>query len=123
MEPSGKVDAERVQIYETSTGIASGETYRGNGASFFITEPGLWLQALHETLVSEWWGELALAPCFVWQGEVRFRRLRTISGVELSGVMTPGRYDIELVATRDATVCFQGKSMVLRKGERQRLIK
>lgn len=82
--PAHYVDQDFIQIYETS-----GST----GAPFYVTSHGLYLQALNDALVSDYWGrtEIGAACPPEWEG-ASFEGLRTADGKVLSGELAGGKW-------------------------------
>ncbi|MCL6519099.1 MAG: hypothetical protein K6T99_04660 [Armatimonadetes bacterium] len=71
------VDPDWIQIYETSGAV---------GSPFYVTSHGLYLQALNDALVSDYWGETQIgASCPKDWIDVSFHRLRTADGCIHSG--------------------------------------
>ena len=68
-------DPEEVQFYETS-----GDPEK----SYYITTHGLILQSLIRLYVNDYWGDLKMAACPVWD-HVSFRNIRTRLGKTVSG--------------------------------------
>ena len=112
VQPAGYADPDWIQIYESS---------RSLWAPFYTTTHGLFVQAILETLVSTWWGRLDLAPCFVWDGDVRFGNLRTLLGVTLDGMLSPTQGRVTATAWKDVTFCSGQRKLGLRNGERREL--
>jgi hypothetical protein len=85
--PGNYVDQDWIQIYETS-----GST----GAPFYVTSHGLYLQALNDAMVSDYWGEIEIgAACpREWEGAF-FTAFRTADGKTLSGEQTGGIWELE----------------------------
>jgi acyl-coenzyme A synthetase/AMP-(fatty) acid ligase len=81
------VDPDWLQIFETS-----GST----GAPFYVTSHGLYLQALNDAFVSDYWGETEIgAACPAeWEG-ASFAGLRTADGKTLSGELSGGKWNVE----------------------------
>lgn len=112
--PAGYVDPDWIQIFESS---------RSSWAPFYTTTHGLFTQAIIETLASTWWGGLDLAPCFVWDGAVRFGNLRTLLGVTLDGTLSPTGGCVTATAWKDAAFLAAQVRVSLRKGERRELVR
>jgi hypothetical protein len=53
---------------------------------------------------------------------VRFARVRSLLGVEVSGLVGPAGGEVALAAWRDCTVVVNGETLVLRKGETRELV-
>lgn len=85
--PARYVDPACIQIYETS-----GST----GAPFYVTSHGLYLQALNDALLSDYWGqtEIGAACPPEWEG-ASFTALRTSDGETLSGELSGGKWEME----------------------------
>ncbi|MGD0090893.1 MAG: hypothetical protein ABSE73_13330 [Planctomycetota bacterium] len=85
--PARYVDQEFIQIYETS-----GSTHM----PFYVTSHGLYLQALNDALVSDYWGqtEIGAACPRAWEG-ANFTALRTADGQTLSGELEGGQWELE----------------------------
>lgn len=75
--PGRYVDPDWIQVYETSGALKS---------AFYVTSHGLYLQALNDALVSDYWGETQIGAACPddWQ-DVRFQNLHTADGRILSG--------------------------------------
>jgi hypothetical protein len=85
--PGRYVDPHWIQIYESS-GLVS--------APFYGTSHGLYLQALCDALVSDYWGEVRIgAACPREWEEVRFSRLHTADGRVRSGEKIKGEWKAE----------------------------
>ncbi|MCY3020863.1 MAG: hypothetical protein NTW87_17745 [Planctomycetota bacterium] len=85
--PGRYVDADWIQIYETS-----GST----GAPFYVTSHGLYLQALNDALVSDYWGRTEVgAACPDGWKDVSFTKLHTADGKVLSGKRAGGGWQVE----------------------------
>jgi len=86
--PASYVDPDWIQIYETSGAY---------GAPFYVTSHGLYLQALNDAVVSDFWGEVRIGAAVPdeWDG-VRFGGLRTADGHVYSGMRTDGEWKVEM---------------------------
>ena len=85
--PARYVDADWIQIYETSN---------SRSMPFYVTSHGLFLQALNDALISDYWGETRVgAACpEAWQ-EVAFANLHTADGRLHSGEKKEGGWKVE----------------------------
>ena len=85
--PARYVDPDWLQIFETS-----GST----GAPFYVTSHGLYLQALNDAFVSDYWGttEIGAACPPEWEG-ASFAGLRTADSKTLSGELSGGKWNVE----------------------------
>jgi hypothetical protein len=85
--PGRYVDPDWIQIFETSGAL---------GSSFYVTSHGLYLQALNDALVSDYWGETQIgAACpEEWQGAA-FSRLRTSDGRIHTGRKEDGEWVVD----------------------------
>ena len=104
--PARYMDADQIQFYEST----------GNDLAFYITTHGLFAQALLETTVSTWWGQLDLGSCIPWKGTVRFGNIRTLAGVTVSGEIKDGTGEAILTAWKDTGFIYQGQQVNLKKG-------
>jgi hypothetical protein len=111
IQPGKIADPDWIQFYESSK----------NHAVFYVTSHGLFAQAILETVVSTWWGELDIAACVPWQGRVRFGNIRTPLGVTVSGSLIDGKGQAQVEAWKDTSFPFQGRTISLRRGERMTL--
>lgn len=85
--PGRYVDREWIQINETSGFPQS---------AYYVTSHGLYLQALNEALVSDYWGETRIgAACPEQWEEVGFRGLRTADGKVWTGEKVAGVWAVE----------------------------
>jgi hypothetical protein len=86
------VDKNWIQIYESSGSVQN---------PYYVTSHGLYLQALSDALVSDYFGmtEIGSACPAAWE-EVNFANLRTSGGKILSGERIGGRWEVETVDTR-----------------------
>jgi len=86
--PARYVDPDWIQIYETSGAY---------GAPFYVTSHGLYLQALNDAVVSDYWGDVRIGAAVPdeWDG-LRFGRLRTADGHMLSGSRSGGEWDVRM---------------------------
>lgn len=100
-------DPDWIQFYESS----------GRSDVYYITTHGLIAQALLETIVSTWWGELDLAACLPWKGDVRFGSIRTPLGVTVSGYIIDGKGQATVEAWKDTSFTYQGRTISLQRGE------
>lgn len=105
-------DPELVQNYETST---------SHGMSFYVTTHGLLAQTLMDNAVCSWWGRLDVGRCLPWQGPVRFGRIRSLLGVDVSGIIENGKANVTLTAWKDCTVDVGGEKVTLKMGEAKSL--
>ncbi|HEY3321980.1 MAG TPA: hypothetical protein VGP72_16050 [Planctomycetota bacterium] len=88
MLPGRYVDKDFIQIYETSGALSM---------PFYVTSHGLYLQALLDALVSDYWGqtEIGAACPDEWDGAA-FDKLHTADGKVLSGEMNEsGEWEVE----------------------------
>jgi hypothetical protein len=104
--PSRYMDADQIQFYESS----------GSSLAFYVTTHGLFAQALLETMVSTWWGQLDLGACIPWKGSTRFGNIRTLLGVMAEGEIKDGRGTVVLTAWKDTSFQYQGRTIHLEKG-------
>ena len=80
-------DRDYTQLYETSGSL---------GMPFYTTSHGLFLQAVNDAIVSDYWGELQIgAACPPQWGRVSFHNLRTADGRVLSGHRRNGQWELE----------------------------
>ena len=86
MRLSDYTDPEGVQFYETS-----GEAEK----SYYITTHGLILQSLIRLYVNDYWGDLKMAACPVWDN-VTFRNIGTRLGKTVSGKWQNGECTYEI---------------------------
>lgn len=100
-------DPDWIQFYETS----------GRELPFYVTTHGLFAQAILETTVSTWWGQLDLGACIPWSGVVRFGNIRTSLGVTVSGYVADGRGEATLKAWKDTSFLYQARRFSLKRGE------
>lgn len=106
--PSDYADPDLIQIYETS----------GNPLqSFYITTHGMVQQSLIRNYVNDYWGELDIAGCPVFEGRVSFGNIDTRLGVRVSGVIENSRADIKIKALKTCTIRYQGMDYSLKKGQ------
>jgi hypothetical protein len=105
---SGYVDADWIQIYETS---------RAHQRPFYVTSHGLFAQSIIDCLVSTWWNELQVGHCLPWSGECSFSRVRTLLGVEASGQITPEGASVTLRAGKDTAFRFCQEDVAMGAGE------
>lgn len=83
--PGRYVDPDWIQIFETSGAL---------GASYYVTSHGLYLQALNDALVSDYWGETQIgAACPDAWHTVRFGGMHTADGRVHSGVRSMGVWE------------------------------
>ena len=108
MMPAKYMDPERIQFYEST----------GNSLAFYITTHGLFAQALLETLVSTWWGQLDICSCVPWKGTVRFGNIKTLCGVTVSGELKNGTCNASLLAWKNTTFKHNGSDITLKKGQK-----
>ena len=106
--PSHYVDADWIQIYETS-GL-----YHG---AFYTTTHGLFVQAILETLVSTWWDRLEIGRGYPWRAPTRFGGLRTLLGVTAEGEVEPDGSNVTLRAWKDAKFLGPTGEARLARGE------
>ena len=109
MVKSENVDPDWIQVYEGS---------RIWDISYYTTTNGLFQQSLVNNVVCDWYGELEIAKCYPWEGETRFRDIRSILGVKVGGRVSPHRADITLETWKDASFLFRGEVLNLKKGEK-----
>jgi hypothetical protein len=85
--PGRYVDREWLQIFETSGYPQS---------SYYVTSSGLYLQALNDALVSDYWGEVEIGAACPddWQ-EVAFENLHTADGRCWSGEKVAGHWQVK----------------------------
>lgn len=70
-------DQDLIQFYESSG---------GSGMPFYTTSHGLFLQAVNDSILSDYWGRLEIgASCPLEWGRVKFVNFRTSSGDRLTG--------------------------------------
>jgi hypothetical protein len=87
-QPADYVDPCWITIYETSG---------SHGAPFYVTSHGVYLQAMTDALVTDFWGKTRVgAACPNSWREVRFHRLRTADGSVRSGNRTPDGWRVEV---------------------------
>ena len=74
--PSRNVDADWIQLYESAP----------DGGPYFVTSHGLYLQAVADAFVCDFWGEtqIGMAVPATWKG-ARFQNLRAKNGLLYSG--------------------------------------
>jgi hypothetical protein len=84
------VDADWLQIYESS---------HAHHIPFYVTSHGLYLQAIQDALVSDYWGktEIGAACPASWEG-ASFTELYTAEGQVLSGVKSAGGWQVQAAA-------------------------
>jgi len=84
--PGRYVDPDWIQIFESSG---------SRQAAYYVTSNGLYLQALNDAFVSDYWGETAIGTACPkeWE-EVRFQRLRTVEGELISGKKIEGEWEV-----------------------------
>lgn len=108
MLPAEYTDPEYIQYYESS----------GKNLAYYVTTHGLVAQAILETIVSTWWGQLDLGSCIPWKGTVRFGNIRTLLGVTVSGEIENGNGQAVLEAWKDTKFKFQAKTITPNKGQK-----
>jgi hypothetical protein len=85
--PGRYIDPNWIQIYESSTAVH---------AAYYVTSHGLYLQALNDALVSDFWGETQIGyACPASWNEVSFTNLRTADGRVWSGHKTGDSWHTE----------------------------
>ena len=109
MEPSGYVDPEWVQIYETSFNATT---------PFYNITNGLVAQSLLNNLVCDWYGRLEIGKCNPWKGKACVKGIRSQLGVVVDGEVEGTSYDITLTAWKDAKFVLDGETITLKKGEK-----
>lgn len=86
--PGRYVDPDWIQIYETS-----GHT----GSPYYVTSHGLYLQALNDAVVSDYFGEKQIgAACPNEWHNIRFACMRTMDGSVFSGKKSGGEWEVNL---------------------------
>lgn len=100
-------DENWIQIYETS-----GEAEK----FFYMTTHGMILQSLIRNYVNDHWGELEIASCPVFNGEVSFGNIVTRLGVNVSGAAREEDIRVELVAQRDCDFRLSGNVIQMKRG-------
>lgn len=110
MQKSENVDSEFIQIYESS---------KGYGMSFYnTTNGGLMAQTLINNVVCDWYNKLEIAKCFPWKGDVCFKNIYSKLGIKVSGAVVNRRVVLNMQAWKDADFLFDGKRVILKKGEK-----
>ena len=69
---SDNVDAEWIQIYESSSNY---------DMPFYISTNGLIAQSLLNNLISDWYGKLEIAKCNPWQGDIHLKNIYSKLGI------------------------------------------
>lgn len=105
-------DENWIQIYETS-----GEAEK----SFYMTTHGMILQSLIRNYANDYWGELEIASCPVFDGEVSFGNIVTRLGVNVSGTVREEGIRMELVARRDCEFRLSGNVIQMKRGDKKYL--
>ena len=111
MEPSGYVDEEWIQIYETSHNLTT---------PFYNITNGLVAQSLLNNLVCDWYGKLEIGKCNPWKGKAYVKGIRSQLGVIVDGKVEASSYDVTLTAWKDTEFVLDGETIALKKGEKVR---
>jgi hypothetical protein len=102
------VDAEWIQIYETSGAY---------NASFYLTTNGLIAQSLISNLVDDWFGTLNIAKCSPWKGKVYLRKIYSLLGVYVGGEIQNTDASLSLTGWKDSGFNLCGKRIQIKKGQ------
>ncbi|MFH6956795.1 hypothetical protein ACHRV1_05260 [Flavobacterium aquidurense] len=102
------VDAEWIQVYETS-GVYKDAYYN-------ITN-GLITQSLLNNIVTDWYGKLEIAKCNPWKEKVYLQNIYSKLGVTVSGEVDQKSASIELKAWKDCEFDLNGEKIILKKNE------
>jgi Trehalose and maltose hydrolases (possible phosphorylases) len=108
LRKSDYVDAEWIQIYESS---------RSYGASFYNTTNGLVAQSLLNNLICDWYGNLEIAKCNPWQGDIYLNNIYSKLGVVVDGLINGRSAQLRLKAWKDTEFELNGEIIKLKKGE------
>lgn len=109
---SNYTDENWIQIYETS-----GEAEK----SFYMTTHGMILQSLIRNYVNDYWGELEIASCPVFDKKVSFGNIVTRLGVIVSGIADENGINVKLEAQRDCEFKLFGNIIQMIQGETKHL--
>lgn len=112
MRPADYVDAEWIQIYETS---------RSHGMTFYNTTSGLVAQSLLNNLICDWYGKLEIAKCNPWKGKALIRNIRSLLGVTINGVVNEKTADLELTAWKDCSFKMHEINITIKKDETKKI--
>ncbi|ANE46898.1 hypothetical protein SY83_12115 [Paenibacillus swuensis] len=84
--PANYTDSEWIQLYESSNLL---------DAAFYVTSHGLYLQALNDAVVCDYWGDLKIghASPAAWE-QIQFEGLRTMDGKIWSGLKVEGEWKV-----------------------------
>ncbi len=93
--PSGYVDKDFLQIYETS------KTWN---MTYYVITNGLVAQSLVNNLICDWYGKLEVAKCYPWDEETYINNLHSKLGVTISGTIDKRHAKLSLKAWKDC--CF-----------------
>lgn len=105
---SDNVDAEWIQIYESSSNY---------DMPFYISTNGLIAQSLLNNLISDWYGKLEIAKCNPWQGDIHLKNIYSKLGIVIDGVINGSSARLYLKAWKDAEFECNGEIIRLKKGE------
>lgn len=102
------VDAEWIQIYETSG--------KYHDAFYNITN-GLVIQSLLSNIVSDWFGKLEISKCNPWEEKVILKDIHSKLGVIISGEVDTESASLVLTAWKDCEFDLHGEKLALKKNE------
>ncbi|NID09204.1 hypothetical protein [Fibrivirga algicola] len=105
---SDYVDAEWIQLYETS---------RAHTESFYSITNGLVVQSLLANLVDDWFTKLEIAKCNPWKGPVSFTNIHSVLGVRVNGTINGKTANLLIMAWKDCQFTLGEKRIQLKKGE------
>lgn len=108
LRKSDYVDAEWIQIYETS-GV-----YKD---AFYNITNGLVTQSLLNNIVSDWYGKLEIAKCNPWKEKVYLKNIYSKLGVTVSGEVDSQSASLVLTAWKDCEFDLHGEKLTLKKNE------
>lgn len=108
LRKSDYVDAEWIQIYETS---------RSYGASFYNTTNGLVTQSLLNNLICDWYGKLEIAKCNPWQGDIYLKNIYSKLGIIINGLINERHARLHFKAWKDTEFELNSEIIKLKKGE------
>lgn len=105
---SNYTDENWIQIYETSKEAEK---------SFYMTTHGMILQSLIRNYVNDYWGELEIASCPVFNQKVSFGNIVTRLGVVVSGMTDESGFNVKLEAQRDCEFKIFDSYFQMKQGE------
>ena len=108
LQKSNYVDAEWIQLYESS-GVYS--------ASFYTTTNGLVAQSLITNLVDDWFHKLEIAKCNPWKGNVYLNNIYSLLGIYVDGEINGTNAALKLTAWKDCQFELCGRKLQLKKGQ------